>query len=111
MGLAIVGAISIIALLAVVPSWIQKWLWMRQLGYARVFWTLLSVRWELSCTAFVVTLLYLWINLRLAARNGGTFRVEGLDMRLLTRTYAILVMSREGPAKIVPVTHRFPVLG
>ena len=76
--LVIVGAISIIALLAFIPSWIQKWLWMRQLGYAGVFWTLLSVRWELSCAAFVVTLLYLWINLRLAARNGVTFRAGTL---------------------------------
>ena len=52
MRLAIVGAISIIALLAFIPSWIQKWLWMRQLGYAGVFWTLLSVRWELSLRGF-----------------------------------------------------------
>ena len=51
---------------------------MRQLGYAGVFWTLLSVRWELFCAAFVVALLYLWINLRLAARNGATFRAGAL---------------------------------
>ena len=68
----------LIAILAFIPSWIQKWLWMRQLGYAGVFWTLLSVRWELSCAAFVVALLYLWINLRLAARNGATFRAGAL---------------------------------
>ena len=74
----IVGAISLIAILAFIPSWIQKWLWMRQLGYAGVFWTLLSVRWELFCAAFVVALLYLWINLRLAARNGATFRAGAL---------------------------------
>ena len=53
----IAGAILLIAILTFVPSFIQKWLWMRQLGYAGVFWTLLSVRWELSCAAFVVTLL------------------------------------------------------
>ena len=78
MRLVIVGAISLIAILAFIPSWIQKWLWMRQLGYAGVFWTLLSVRWELFCVAFVVALLYLWINLRLAARNGATFRAGAL---------------------------------
>ena len=69
--LVIVGAISVIAILAFIASSIQKWLWMRQLGYTGVFWTLLSVRWELFCAAFVVALLYLWINLRLAARNGA----------------------------------------
>ena len=51
---------------------------MRQLGYSGVFWTLLSLRWELFCAAFVVALLYLWINLRLAARNGATFRAGHL---------------------------------
>ena len=36
------------------------------------------MRWELFCAAFVVALLYLWINLRLAARNGATFRAGDL---------------------------------
>ena len=76
MRLAIIGAISLIAILAFIPSWIQKWLWMRQVGYSGVFWTLFSVRWELFCAAFVVVLLYLWINLRLAARNGATFSCQ-----------------------------------
>jgi uncharacterized membrane protein (UPF0182 family) len=77
-GLAIIGAIAVIAILAFVPSWIQKWLWMRQVGYSGVFWTLFSVRWELFGAAFVVALLYLWINLRVAAKNGSTFRVSSL---------------------------------
>ena len=78
MRLVIVGAISVIALLAFITSWIQKWLWMRQLGYTGVFWTLLSVQWEMFCAAFVVALLYLWINLRVAARNGATFPAGNL---------------------------------
>jgi uncharacterized protein len=68
----------LIAILAVVPSWIQKWLWMREVGYSGVFWTLFSVRWELFGTAFVVALLYIWINLRFAAKKGATFRVSSL---------------------------------
>ena len=52
MRLVIVGAISVIALLAFITSWIQKWLWMRQLGYTGVFWTLLSVRWETVLRGF-----------------------------------------------------------
>jgi uncharacterized membrane protein (UPF0182 family) len=78
MRLVIVGMISIIALLAVIPSWIQNWLWMRELGYTGVFWNLLSVRWKLSCAAFIVTLLYLWITLRFAARNGTISRAGAL---------------------------------
>ena len=77
MVLGIVGAIAIIAILALIPSLIQKWLWMRQVGYAGVFWTLFSVRWGLFCGAFVVGLLYLLINLRVAARNGASFRSGG----------------------------------
>ncbi len=72
--LAFIGAILVIAILAFIPSWIQKWLWMRQLGYAGIFWTLFSVRWGLFGAAFVVALLYLWINLRLAVKNGAAFR-------------------------------------
>ena len=68
------GAIAVIAVLALIPSLIQKWLWMREVGYSNVFWTLFSVRWELFCAAFVVVSLCLWINLRLAAKNGAAFR-------------------------------------
>jgi uncharacterized membrane protein (UPF0182 family) len=78
MRLVIVGAISVIAILALIPSWIQKWLWMRQVGYSGVFWTLFSVQWGLFCAAFVVVSLYVWINLRLAARKGAAFRAGNL---------------------------------
>jgi uncharacterized membrane protein (UPF0182 family) len=65
------GAILVIALLAFIPGWIQKWLWMRQLNYGGIFWTLFSVRWELFGVAFVVALVYLWLNLRHAAKSGA----------------------------------------
>ncbi len=71
--LVILAAVVLIALAVVISGYIQKGLWMGQLGYAGVFWTLLSVRWGLFCVAFVVVFLYLWINLRLVAKN-GTFR-------------------------------------
>ena len=74
----VVGAVILIALLAFTPGLIQRWLWMRQVGYSGVFWTLLSVRWGLFCAAFVIALLYLWINLRVAARNRATFRAGNL---------------------------------
>jgi len=67
------AAVVLIALVVFIPGWIQKWLWMRQLGYAGVFWTTWSIRWELFAAAFVVALLYLGINLRLAQRNGAAF--------------------------------------
>ena len=50
---------------------------MRQLDYTGIFWTLLSVQWAMLCAAFVVAFLYLWINLRQAAKNSGAFRSVG----------------------------------
>jgi uncharacterized membrane protein (UPF0182 family) len=74
LGLLILGVIAVVAILGLISGYIQKGLWMRQLGYSGVFWTLLSLRLELFCAAFVVAFVYLWINLRLAARNGARFR-------------------------------------
>ena len=74
----IIAAVVLIALLGVISGLIQKGLWMGQLGYTGVFWTLMSLRWGLFCVAFVVALLYLWINLSLAAKNGATFSAGSL---------------------------------
>ena len=67
----IIVAIPLVIVLLTLAGYVEKWLWMRQLGYAGIFWTLLSVQWEMFCAAFVFAFLYLWINLRLAARNGA----------------------------------------
>ena len=69
-GAAILGII----ILAIISGVIQKWLWMQQLDYAVIFWTLLSVKWRMFCLAFVVAFLYLWINLHLAAKKGAVSR-------------------------------------
>ena len=71
-------AVLVIALLAVIPGWMQKGLWMQGLGYIGIFWKLLSVRLELFCGALVATALYLWINVHLAVRNAATFRAANL---------------------------------
>jgi uncharacterized membrane protein (UPF0182 family) len=71
----IIGAIILgIIILAIISGGIQKWLWMQQLNYAAIFWTLISVKWEMFCLAFLVAFLYLWINLRLAAKKGAVSR-------------------------------------
>ena len=67
----IAAVFVLIVFVAVISGWLQKWLWMRQLGYVGVFWTIWSVRWELFAAAFVVALLYLGINLRFAQRNAS----------------------------------------
>ena len=76
--LIIVAGVALIVLLVVIAGWAQKWLWMQQLGYTGVFWKILSVKWALFCAAFVVALLYLWINLRVAAGSVATLRTGHL---------------------------------
>jgi uncharacterized membrane protein (UPF0182 family) len=44
----------------------------------RLLDTPVPLRWELFCAAFVVALLYLWINLRFAAKTVATFRAGSL---------------------------------
>ena len=70
--LILLAAVVLVVLLAIISAVIQKGLWMGELGYSGVFWKLLSVRWGLFCVAFIVAFLYLWVNVRLAARNGAT---------------------------------------
>jgi hypothetical protein len=64
-------ALLFIALIAI-PGFLQKWLWMRQLDYAGIFWTMFSVKVGLACAGFALPLLFLWLNLRQAHRSGIT---------------------------------------
>ena len=70
----IVAAFLLIAVLVGIAGYLEKWLWMRQLEYTGIFWTLLSVQWVMLCSAFVFGFLFLWINLRQATENSGAFR-------------------------------------
>jgi uncharacterized membrane protein (UPF0182 family) len=60
-----------VILVTVILRLVQKWLWMRQLGYSGIFWTLLSVKWLMFGVAAACAFLFLWINLRIAARAVG----------------------------------------
>ena len=65
----IFALVGIGVVLSVVLGLVQKWLWMRQLDYEGVFWTLLSVKWGLFGVTLIVSVFCLWLNLRFAARN------------------------------------------
>jgi uncharacterized protein len=88
--LMIVAAALLIAILISISRYVEQWLWMRQLDYTGIFWTLLSVQWAMFCSAFAFAFLYLWINLRQAARNSSDFRASGQVWRpaFLPRTDA-----------------------
>ena len=49
----LIAVVGICVALSVVLGLVQKWLWMRQLDYAGIFWTLLSIKWGI----FGVTLI------------------------------------------------------
>lgn len=56
------------SLLLEIPAYLQKWLWMRQLGFSEIFWTLLSVQWGMFFLGFAFAFLFFWINVRHAIR-------------------------------------------
>ena len=89
----IVAAVLLVAILAGIAGYLEKWLWMRQLDYTGIFWTLLSVQWVMLCSAFVFAFLYLWTNLRQATKNSAALRGDGQAWRL-----AFLLQSRCGHA-------------
>jgi uncharacterized membrane protein (UPF0182 family) len=59
----------LLAALMVIPQLLQKWLWMQQLDYSGIFWTLLSVKWGMACLAFIGAFVFLWINIRTAVAS------------------------------------------
>jgi len=71
--LLIVAVILLSVVLIAIAGNIEKWLWMSQLNYGGIFWTLLSVQWAMFWSAFVFAFLYLWANLHLATRKGRDF--------------------------------------
>ena len=75
--LIIAAAVLLIIVLGITTGYVEKWLWMRQLDYAGIFWMLLSVQWAMFCSAFVFAFLYLSVNLRQAVRNSPAFRGDG----------------------------------
>ena len=76
LSLLIAAVVLLVFVLGIVTGYLEKWLWMRQLDYTGIFWTLLSVQWAMFCSAFAFTFLFLWINLRQAVRNSAALRAD-----------------------------------
>jgi uncharacterized membrane protein (UPF0182 family) len=62
-------ALVVAGTLLELPDYLQQWLWMRQLNYTGIFWTLISVQYAMFAVAFVFAFLFLWINIRQAIRT------------------------------------------
>jgi hypothetical protein len=70
-------AIAFFILLTGILGLVQKWLWMRQLDYVGIFWTLLSIKWAMFGVALVLGFLYLWVSLRFAAKTIDVSQKDG----------------------------------
>jgi uncharacterized membrane protein (UPF0182 family) len=77
------GVILLIIAVGMITGYLEKWLWMGELHYTGIFWTLLSVQWAMYAISFAVVFLFIWINLRQALRNGGVPAGRGLMPRAL----------------------------
>jgi uncharacterized membrane protein (UPF0182 family) len=64
-------AILLLLLVAGVTAYMQKWLWMGQLHFEGIFWTLLAVQWTMFAVAFLCAFAFLWVNLHHALRACG----------------------------------------
>jgi uncharacterized membrane protein (UPF0182 family) len=74
--LVVAGAIVFLVLLSKTAGLIEKWLWMKQLGYADIFWEVLSIKWGLFGVAFGCVFTCLWIDLRVVARANPAVQKE-----------------------------------
>jgi uncharacterized membrane protein (UPF0182 family) len=102
------AAVVIILLVLVLKSTglIEKWLWMKEVGYDQVFWMILYLKWVLFGIVFLCVLLFLWINLRFVAHmvpiGGADTGLINLPRKLTSfRSLLIAVI----PAVIFAVTY------
>jgi len=77
------AALAAVILVSVILGLVQKWLWMRELNYSGIFWTLLSIKWVMFGVAAVSAFLFLWVNLRIAARAIGDLVRENPSRKIV----------------------------
>jgi len=99
----IIATIVLIVMPPLTLGYIQKGLWMQQLGYTGVFSKLFFSRWGLSLAAFVVVFLHVWLDVRLAARNGASSdegfssdstALAKLDIKISPPAFRLATLSR-----------------
>jgi len=65
------AAILVVIAVGMITGYLEKWLWMGQLHYTGIFWTLFSVQWSMFAVGFAVVFLFIWINFREALGHSG----------------------------------------
>jgi uncharacterized membrane protein (UPF0182 family) len=88
--LLVPAAILLMIAIGMVTGYLEKWLWMGQLHYTGIFWTLFSVQWTMFAAAFVFVFAFLSVNLGEALRHSGILKARNAPARsrALSRTDA-----------------------
>jgi len=58
-----------LVIITISSSWIMEWLWLREVGYVQIFWTLRITQLVLIIAAFAVSGVYLVLNFRYLAKQ------------------------------------------
>ena len=83
--LLIPAVILLFIVISFVSGYLQKFLWMQQLHYAGIFWTMFDVQWTMFAVSFVVVFLFMWINLREALARSGAVSTQGMRQPVILR--------------------------
>jgi uncharacterized protein len=78
LGFLVLLVVLLIAL-ARSSDWFVDWLWMKEVHYVQVFLRLFALKAGLFAVSFVVVLIYLWLNLRIAV---GHYYKVGMPLRI-----------------------------
>jgi uncharacterized protein len=85
MNLRLLKIIAIIAIpviiLSISSSWIFEWLWLNELGYSQIFWTLRGTQITLIIAAFLVAALYFIPNFRYLAGQLKNVNLSGSPLQ------------------------------
>lgn len=70
-----------LVLLSISSTWIFEWMWLNELGYARIFWTLRGTQLSLITVAFVIAAIYFTLNFRYLAGQLKFAKLHGSPLQ------------------------------
>ena len=72
-----IGSITLaIIIIGAFSDWIVEWLWLDNLGYSQVFWTIKGTQFMLFIGALIVALLFVLPNMYFLSKNLPTFNLN-----------------------------------
>ena len=73
--LGIVGALFLFILFPTIASRLADWLWYREIGFERVFFTKIIAQWSLGIVSSIIAFAFLYANARIAMRGADTMQI------------------------------------